>query len=134
MKAVLELELIGDDRYALKRALRRGEVQKTLSPRDDIDLIRFAPESLRPWVARLTRCYEAPGFRREFLKDYQKDYARANSIGSRGVYAYYVLSDGVYEVNQRLNWQKARRYYLRVANGQMIELTRQEMYKCLNAI
>lgn len=109
MKAVLELELIGDD------------------------AARLMPPSWRPWVARLVANDDGLGFRRIFLRAAQKDYARANSIGSRGVYAYYVLGDGVYDVHRRTSWQNTRRYYLRVANGRMTEITRQEVYKCLNA-
>jgi hypothetical protein len=130
MKLVISLELIGDDRYAHRAAIARGQARKPLTLREEIDLLKMAPERERPYVARVIPTVAAPGFRTEELIPL-KDYSAANRIGSRGVYAFYTLDDGLYEVNQRLTWGKARLYYLRVADGQKTEMTRQELYQCL---
>lgn len=134
MKAVLALELIGDSLYEFQKARRQGRIVKQIGLAREIDLIRLAPPHLKPWVARLEACDEAPGFRRTFLRPDQKDYSDANSEGSRGVMAYYILSDGIYEVNERLNWKKARRYYARVVGDAITEINRQEAYRCLNVV
>ena len=105
MKAVLDLELIGDD-------------------------VPFG--RIRPWVARLS--WASDRLCREFLRADQKDYARANSIGSRGVYAYYILSSGVYEVQCLLSWRSVKRYFIRVEGDVISEITREEAYQCLNVV
>jgi hypothetical protein len=132
MKTILELELIGDDRYERLRAHRNGQARHDLPLRREIELMRLASPRLRPWVARIARDPATGHLIRDFLPVETKDYSRANSIGSRGIYGYWVLGDGVYEVNERLNWDKARRYYLRVAGGVKTEMTRQEVYRCLD--
>lgn len=134
MKAVLELELIGDNLYEFRRLARRGKILREISVQRNRDLDRLAPTRLRPWVARLAPSPLAPGFTREFVSYQTKDYSRANSEGSRGVYAYYVLGDGLYEVNQRLNWKNARRYYLKVTGETLTEIGRQEVYQWLAAL
>ena len=67
----------------------------------------------RHWCARLTRIDQKYGFRREFVKG-RKDYAKANSVGSRGVMVWYILDPGVYEVSSPETWKRTRRYFLRV--------------------
>ena len=36
-----------------------------------------------------------------------------------------------YEINERVSWRKARRYFVEAANGMLTELTRDEVIKCL---
>ena len=76
-----------------------------------------------PWCARITGMDSRFGFRREFM-DGQKDYSQANSVGSRGIYLYYTLPPGVYEVFSRETWQGARRYFIRVQYGKITEIDR----------
>jgi hypothetical protein len=82
------------------------------------------------WVARLTGPDPLYGFIREFLRG-QKDYSRANGTGSRGVYVYYPLRPGIYEVHKRLNWRKTRRYFIRVEGTEITEISREEVLACL---
>ncbi len=134
MKAVLSLELIGDNLVAFERAWRRGQLRHPLSLREEIDLHRRNAPHLRPHVARILGRDGGDDFRKEFLADAQRDYSDANGIGSRGIRAYYILDSGVYEVNERLTWANARRYYIRVEGPTITEISRQEVYRWLNDV
>lgn len=120
MLAVLKLEIIGDNYYAAKR---EAPHKKRYLQRYESALGR---NTSRPWVARLTGLDPKYGFAREFLSG-QKDYSLANSVGSRGVFVYYPLKPGVYEVNERLTWKKTRRYFIRVEDAQIEEITKDEV-------
>lgn len=66
---------------------------------------------------------------------HMKDFSRANGCGTRGVYAEYLLEDGhYYSVKQPLSWTKFLEYYCTVINGNIVELTREEVWNCLKAI
>lgn len=85
----------------------------------------------RPWVARITGLESRYGLKREFVHG-TKDYSQANSIGSRGVYEYFALSPGVYEVSHMVTWRKSRRYFLRVTeDATTTEITREEAIDAL---
>src|SRR5690606_23131495 len=79
----------------------------------------------KPWVARLDGLDHKYGFRRTFLEG-QKDYRDANSGGSRGVYVYYALRPGIYEVNERVTWKRVRRYFIRVVGSEIHEISKDE--------
>jgi len=123
--AVIRLELIGDNYFAYKRQAKQ---EHKPSERYGEYLGR---DQSRPWVARLTGLDAKYGFAREFVHG-QRDYSQANSVGSRGVYEYIPLKDGVYEVNERLTWKRARRYFIRVQDAQITEISRDEVMECLN--
>ncbi len=124
MRVVLKLELIGDNYYAAKREAPDSQKYRA----------RYAEmlgrDKSRPWVARLTDLDPVYGFKREFVKG-QKDYSLANSIGSRGVYVYYPLKSGLYEVHERLTWKRTRRYFIRVQDAKITEIAREEVLRCL---
>jgi hypothetical protein len=126
VKAVLDLELIGDDLNHLERTIKARDplVAAALFPRGETHP--------RTWVARITGSDPTYGLARQFVRP-TRDYSRANSIGSRGVRAYYVLAAGVYEVNQRTSWHNARRYFVRVIDDQITEISRDEVMACLSA-
>ena len=133
MRAVLKLELIADNLYQYQRIIRQNpKLKREMSLRQEMDLMRFSHKSLKPWVARITGITNL-GFVREFVSC-TKDYSDANSIGSRGVYAYYILRDGVYEVNERLNWKRARRYFIRVQREAFSEISREEVLRWLGVV
>lgn len=102
MRAVLEIELFREDEYAFDR-------------------------NLKPWVSRLTGLDENYRFQREFINISQKDYSRANSKGSRGIYIYYILKDGIYEVKRLVDWKRTRRYFIRVDEDRISEISRAEV-------
>lgn len=81
----------------------------------------------RYWVAEITGLCGRYGYERRFLP-YKKDYSRANSVGTRGVYAYYILDEGpVYEVSSPVSWRNTDRYFCRVIDGKIVRLAEQEV-------
>jgi hypothetical protein len=116
--AVLKLEFIAENYYAYKRQatiLHEGtERYKEYLGRNQS----------RPWVKRLTK--KGGHLEREFMNG-QIDYSQANRTGSRGVYLYFYLPAGVYEINERCSWTRVRRYYCRVERGQIIEIEQEEV-------
>jgi hypothetical protein len=115
LKAVIELEFIGDVPPHIRKWLAQ--------------VIR---QSLRPWVARIAGLDSRWGLRREFVRP-NVDYSRANSVGSRGVYGYYLLDDGIYEVSHPVSWRNHRRYFVRAAEGRIREIDREEVIECLKS-
>ena len=130
MKAVIELELIGDNHYERRRIERRGVRMRPLHLYDEVRSYRDAPPVDEPSVSRVTWSAER-GLETQRLPIGQKDYRDANSIGSRGIRGYWIVDDGVYEVCARESWKRARRYYLPVENGRKREIGREEVYRCL---
>lgn len=128
MNATLRIELIGDDFFWHQRHGGMPFQQWLRYIR------RFGYNKSNSWVARLTRIDEYGRLQREFLRPV-RDYMHANNSGSRGIYAHYVLLPGLYEINQRMDWKQVRRYFAQVTdNGLMVEMTRDEVTQCLNAI
>ncbi len=64
-----------------------------------------------PWVAKITGISKKYGYEREFM-ECKKDYSDANRAGSRGVYFYWVLDDGIYEVQELRPRKKPLRYFI----------------------
>lgn len=133
MKAVLRLELIGDNHIQRARAIKRGEAQMPQHIPRMVELVKHSQKRFIPWVAQITGLCDKYGLKREFIRG-QRDYTLANSVGSRGVFCYYPLDPGVYEVNERLTWKKVRRYFIKVENTQVIEITKEEALCLINAI
>lgn len=71
----------------------------------------------KPWVSRLCGFDPRYGYKRQFVKNSVVDYGKANSLGSRGIFRYYVLDEGVYEVSERVSWQRVERYFILAING-----------------
>lgn len=126
MKAVIRLEHIGDDvRAYQKHGKRRNDLYEHKLLRGE------GAERLRPWVAQLQSYNQRTGdFDRKFLHGV-KDYSRANSVGSRGVFEYIVLNTGYYEVNERVSWKKTDRYFIRVIDEDITRITLAEVLACL---
>lgn len=124
MLYTLKLEAIGDGIAYDRRMHRRHGVP--WRPRSRLEAAVGIP-----WVARITGLSDRHGFQREFIQG-RRDYLDANGTGNRGVWIYYLLEDGLYEVNELTSWQDSRRYCLRVANGQAETLTLREAVQCLS--
>lgn len=103
MKAQLKLEQIGEISSTVRRFMGGGPPM--------------------PWVAEIIGTDDRFGLQREFLP-FNKDFEEANSQGSRGVYAVYILESGrAYEVFERTSWRGSRRYFATVSEaGEIIEL------------
>lgn len=98
--------------------------------REEINLIRYGAKRHRPWVARVLSMVDGKP-QREFVEG-TRDWTRARSNGMRGVYEYYALRPGVYEVNECIRLGQSRRYFIRVQGTEYHEITREEVVECLN--
>ncbi len=127
MRAVLKLELIGDNyRWAARHAdLRRVHLKQY------INVLRYGQRRHKPWVAHLS--ISDGEIKRDFVES-ALDYSEANSHGSRGIYEYYALSDGIYEVNEATGLGRSRRYFIRVSDMTITEIgqDQDEAIQCLN--
>lgn len=125
MRAILKLEIIGDNYL---QHLRLVEQEKAPQPRlrEYIKLLKYGQKKFRPWVARIVGLDPQYGLAREFIVG-MRDYSLANSIGSRGVFEYFALSDGIYEVNECIKLGYSRRYFIRVQNTQVVEIIHEEI-------
>ncbi len=131
LRAVLKLEFIGENIWAYQRAAKRyGAFVASL----DREEFRSGPaHHARPWVARITGRDERHGLAREFI-DGQIDYSDANGTGSRGVFLYFMLTPGVYEVYARETWTRTRRYFIRVTHDMtLVEMSEEEVLACLRS-
>lgn len=124
----LKLEAIGDGYVHYRRKMDKGRVHAPRL-RDEIDAIRYGGPQVVPWVARLGR-----NASREFIEG-QRDYMHADKLGNHGVFVYFYLLPGVYEVNEPISLGKGRRYYARIDINSLTEITREEALACAqNAI
>jgi hypothetical protein len=122
LAAVLKIEEIGDDFFWHERNDRLPEMQR------GVYLRRLGPDTKPSWVARIT--FDGERLQRVFMKG-ARDYTHSNGVGSRGIFTYYALHSGIYEVHERLKWRKTRRYFIRVENAQITEVSREEALACL---
>lgn len=129
MRAVLKLECIGDDSRQYLR-LGKGIITETLGAGMAEAVVGKIPAAC--WVAQITGTDPKFKFQREFMQG-KKDYSESNSVGSRGVYLHYFLDDGIYEVKEQVSWNRSRRYFLRVTEGQTEEIAEDEVLKCLKS-
>jgi len=84
-----------------------------------------------PWVARLLGLDPHWGFRRQFLRGI-RDYSRGQEHHTRGVYLYFALPPGLYEVYRPTSWRHSERYFVRITDdGRLHEITREEAIACL---
>jgi|GEM_PF-1008693 len=126
MKAFLEIELKGDDMRQMMK-LWTGVTNMIFPGLGDLT---FGGYPSSGWVAEITGFDKKFKYQRNFLR-YKKDYSRANSKGSRYVYAEYILESGkLYDVKDN-----KERYFCTVNDeGDIITLTEQEVVEWLNNI
>lgn len=117
------LEAIGDDAWRKRQDARRRGVQYRPSRVRDV-----VPH--RPWVAAITGRCPQYGFVREFMTP-TADYRDADKYGTHGVWLYYMLPTGLYEVKELISHYKERRYFARVHDLEMTEITREEVIEWL---
>lgn len=136
-RVVLRLECFHDDIRARQRAIRSldaSERRRVQARHFANDLRLTSMGSVGTWVAEVTSIDARTGrIERRFL-DGLKDYTEANSVGSRGVRKYYVLTDGpLYEVVDRPGYGKPqRRRYCRVQGDKIVEISIAEAISCLS--
>lgn len=80
------------------------------------------------WVAEIVGFHSKYKYDRIFLQG-KRDYSRANSAGSRGIFAWYILESGkYYEIKQQTSWKKSCRYFAKVDDtGEIIEVKEEEV-------
>jgi len=128
MKASLTLEAIGDNTITMLRLWSRV-ADAAMSGGGEKVFGKIPPAC---WVAEVRGPDSQYKWQRRFLRG-KKDYTRANSVGSRGVYVCYILESGlVYEVKERVSWGRSRRYFCRVSEGgEVIEIPEDEVTQWL---
>lgn len=127
MRAVLSLEVIGENYRHHLRAIDAGKAPMP-HMRRYIEVLRYGRRELQPWVARITE------HGRAFVES-PRDYSLANGIGSRGIYLYYALTPGVYEVNECVKLGRSRRYCIRVNDdGTYTEISREDVEAWLESV
>ena len=124
MRAILKLEAIADDYFYAKRH-KSWSFDKELRY-----MSRLGPNKSPSWVARIIGIEDELNFEREFIRG-QRDYTEANSTGSRGIFIYYALIEGVYEINSRYHWRKVDHYFAKVEGVQITRITKDEVIECL---
>lgn len=129
MKALLRLEIIGDDTNRLMKFYKN--IFNDCIPGLGDFVIGKTPPSC--WVAKIIGFDDKYKYSRCFLKS-KKDYTHANSKGSRGVYAEYILESGViYEVYEKVSHKRAVRYFCTVSDaGDIIQLSEKEVIDWLS--
>lgn len=121
--AVYRLVAFGDDRCDRYFRHRRGEL--TMNPLEIVEAMRLV--RLQPFVALVTSIEQSGKIRSERIRG-QKTYERANGIGSKGIQYWYSLnSNCFYFVQQQINWNRCRRFYISVAAGQAKEVSEAEV-------
>lgn len=122
MKIYFELELRGDDVRQLGKMY--SYLGNEVMPGLGTALFKIPPSA---WVAEITGLDPKYKFDRKFLK-YKKDYSRSNSVGSRGVYANYILESGhIYDIKDHKD-----RYYCTVDDdGRVMRLNETEVIEWL---
>lgn len=120
MKACIKIEAIGENTFqSIDRYRCYGRMADIFS----------VPKSY--WVAKITGHCDFDGFKREFVKG-NRDYAKANSKGTRGIYVSYFLDPGVYEVKHKTSWKHTERYFCIVTDsGEIIKIDKFEVEKWL---
>ena len=135
-RTVLRLECFHDDIAARRRAARSMSVddRRRLQARYFATDMRVGAYSgTGTWVAEVKGIDRATGRLMRTFVDGLKDYTEANSVGSRGVYKYYVLTSGpLYEIMDRPGYGKPpRRRFCRVVGSKITPIETAEALKCL---
>lgn len=130
MKAYLEIELKWDNTRQLMKLwdnIMYMGVSKHGVPKKYAET--FKPMPSTGWIAEIIGFDPKFKYQRDFVK-FKKDYSRANSKGSRGVYAVYILESGkIYDIKDN-----KFRYFAIVENdGNIKEIPETEVLKCLKA-
>jgi hypothetical protein len=131
VKATLALEFIGADSADWLNTMTKQFNQLAPGFGD-----RFIGRSRSgPWVAEIIGRHPKFKLDRKFLPS-NRDYTRANSKGSRGVYLWYILeSNHLYQVNARVSWKNSERYFCATTeSGELYYLTDGEADEWLNAL
>jgi hypothetical protein len=124
VKAILQVELRNDNTVQLFK-LWTGCINECLPGMGSAAFGRWPASG---WCAEITGTDPKWKYKREFCR-FKKDYSRANSKGSRGVYAIYCLDGGkYYEVKDG-----SRRYFAQVHDWKVVEVDKEEVDEWLKS-
>jgi len=128
MKAYLEIELFGENTRQMFKLWEN--IINMGAP--GLGTITFGGMPSSGWVAEITGFDPKYKYARNFLKR-KLNYSRANSVGSRGVFAEYILESGkIYEVKCKKSWQNSERYFCTVnQDGDIVKLDESEIQEWL---
>ncbi len=128
MRYVLKLEAIGDNYSAYLRHYLKTSPQAF--GYKEIQAFRLGNKRFTPWVALIVGLDGYFGFKREFMEGH-RDYSEASNTGSRGIFIYYALKEGIYEINDRQTWKRVDRYFCRIENDEtLIRMSKEEVIRC----
>lgn len=131
MRYVLKLESIGDNHIAYRRHMEKHRTQGF--SRREIDAYKFGNKRRVAWCAEITGISADGKIQRSFV-DGNRDWRDSNSTGSRGIFTYYALRPGLYEINQPESWSRVRRYFAKVVDDvTMVEISESELMQCLKS-
>ena len=123
MKAILSLELRGDNTRQLFRLW--GNITD-MNLGEGAGAAIFGTPPPAAWVAEITGLDTKYKYARRFLP-FKKDYSQANSVGSRGVQAVYMLEDGkIYDVKA---WKE--RYFCMIRDWEIQRISEYEVNEWL---
>jgi hypothetical protein len=130
----IKIERIGDDeRWLSSRKNKKEKLEMFLQHRIRNPKTITNNGKSRAWCAKIVFAQNESIyiFKRIYLNA-NISYLESNSVGSRGVFAFYNLEEGnVYEVNSPLNWKHDDRYFCRIENNELIRMTKQEVLEWL---
>jgi hypothetical protein len=89
------------------------------------------PSRPHPWVAKVTGLCDTYGLARDFQSPvYDYTYARGKRAG-RGIYLYWFIGSGLYEIYRPVSWKHHERFYFWVANDGSWHELKKEAAQCL---
>jgi hypothetical protein len=81
-----------------------------------------------PWVARIKNFDGVYNYKRDFIASYVDDYSHTSKSGARGIYRYFALPPGVYEVYKAISWRHNKRYFVYVdKNGDVSTISKDQV-------
>lgn len=132
MMIQIKIERIGDNTRAQAK-FYKNFANSLISGAGDALFGQNGTIPSRSWVCKILGEDTKYKFKREFLRP-NLDYSEANSIGSRGVYAYYNLESGhIYEVSSPVSWKNTERYFCRVENDAIVYMEKEEVIEWLKS-
>jgi hypothetical protein len=105
VKIAIKIELIADDFFCCQNQMMRQDFKRWLRYMRKLGL-----DKAESAVYKITPTGK-------IKQNGMRDYSYANFNGSRGIFAFYFLEDGIYEIHKRYKINKVRRYLISVKQG-----------------
>lgn len=126
----IKLERIGDDHREMSR-FASSLIDNNIGNGAGATIV--GRSTRREWCAEIVSVDPKYKYERRFLEA-NVSYRESNSVGSRGVYAYYNLENGkLYEIKEPISRAKTDRYFAFVENDRLHRITESEAVEWLQA-